>query len=231
MCQTGQYLERGIRGLDGYQTEFVVDEEQYVVRVPPALESVGVLMEPLSIVEKAVDEALRLQIVRCPEAATTPDWLFGRRCLVAGLGPIGLLAAMVLRLSGAEVHGLDVVDSGSTRPSWLTGIGGQYVDGRQVPVEQVRQKIGAMDIVLDASGIPALEFNLLDALAPNGAYVVTGIPGGDRPLQIPGAELIRQLVLDNQVMVGSVNAARGHFKAGPTTWSRRAHAGGRTSTD
>jgi threonine dehydrogenase-like Zn-dependent dehydrogenase len=214
MCQTGKYLERGIKGLDGYQAEFVVDQEQYVVRVPPALESVGVLMEPLSIVEKAIDEMLRVQIVRCPEAATTPDWLFGRRCLVAGLGPVGLLGAMVLRLSGADVYGLDVVDAGSARPMWLTGIGGHYVDGRQVPVEQVQQKIGAMDLVLDASGIPALEFNLLDVLAPNGAYVVTGIPGGDRPVQIAGAELIRQLVLDNQVMVGSVNAARGHFQTG-----------------
>src|SRR6202167_1796782 len=78
----------------------------------------------------------------------------------------------------------------------------------------VRKKVGGMDLILDASGIPDLEFNLLDALAPNGAYVLTGIPGGDRPLQIPGAALIRQLVLDNQVMLGSVNAARGHFQMG-----------------
>ena len=214
MCQTGKYRERGIKGLDGFQTEFVVDKEQYIIRVPAALESVGVLMEPLSIVEKAIDEVLRVQIVRCPEAATTPDWLFGRRCLVAGLGPVGLLAAMVLRLRGGEVYGLDVVDSASARPTWLSGIGGHYVDGRQVPAEQFETQIGAMDLVLDASGIPDLEFNLLDALAPNGAYVLTGIPGGDRPLQIPGAALVRQLVLDNQIMLGSVNAARGHFQIG-----------------
>jgi threonine dehydrogenase-like Zn-dependent dehydrogenase len=69
-----------------------------------------------------------------------------------------------------------------------------------------------MDFILDATGIAPLEFNLLDALALNGMYVLTGIPGGDRPLQIPGAELIRQLVLDNQVLLGSVNAARGHFQ-------------------
>jgi threonine dehydrogenase-like Zn-dependent dehydrogenase len=115
MCQTGEYSERGIKGLDGYQTQYVIDKEEYVVRVPAELEAVGVLMEPLSIVEKAIDEALRIQIVRCPEAATTPDWIFGRRCLVAGLGPVGLLAAMVLCLRGAEVYGLDVVASASAR--------------------------------------------------------------------------------------------------------------------
>jgi len=212
MCQTGKYRERGINGLDGYQTEFVVDKEQYVVRVPAELEAVGVLLEPLSIVEKAIDEAIRLQLVRCPEAATTPDWIFGRRCMVAGLGPVGLLAAMVLCLRGGEVYGLDVVDSTSARPKWLTVIGGHYVDGRQVQADQVEKAIGSMNLILDASGIAALEFNLLDALARNGLYVLTGIPEGDRPLQIPGAELIRQLVLDNQVMLGSVNAARGHFQ-------------------
>jgi threonine dehydrogenase-like Zn-dependent dehydrogenase len=212
MCQTGKYRERGIKGLDGYQTEHVVDKEQYVVHVPAELEAVGVLMEPLSIVEKAIDEALRIQIVRCPEAATTPDWIFGRRCLVAGLGPVGLLAAMALCLRGADVYGLDVVDSSSARPKWLNVIGGNYVDGRKVPADQVEKKIGSMDLILDATGIAALEFNLLDALARNGVYVITGIPGGDRPLNVEGAELVRQLVLDNQVMLGSVNAARGHFQ-------------------
>lgn len=212
MCQTGKYRERGIHGLDGYQTEYAVDREQYIVRVPAELEPVGVLMEPLSVVEKAIDEALRVQAVRCPDAATIPDWFRGRRCLVAGLGPVGLLAAMVLRLRGGEVYGLDVVDSNTARPKWLGGIGGLYIDGREVPADQVEKKIGSMDFVLDASGIAALEFNLLDALARNGIYVLTGIPDGDRPLQIPGAELIRQMVLENQVMLGSVNAAHGHFQ-------------------
>lgn len=212
MCQTGKYRERGIRGLDGYQTEFVVDREQYVVSVPAELEPVGVLMEPLSVVEKAIDEAMRVQTVRCPDAATIPDWLHERRCLVAGLGPVGLLAAMVLVLRGGEVYGLDVVDANSARPTWLSAIGGHYIDGRQVPADQVEKKIGGMDFILDATGIASLEFNLLDALGLNGMYVLTGIPGGDRPLQIPGSELIRQLVLDNQVMLGSVNAARGHFQ-------------------
>src|ERR1700689_1337603 len=160
MCQTGKYRERGIHGLDGYQTEFVVDKEQYVVRVPAELEAVGGLMEPLSIVEKAIEEAIRLQLVRCPEAATTPDWIFGRRCMVAGLGPVGLLAAMVLCLRGGEVYGLDVVDAASARPKWLNVIGGHYVDGRQVPADQVGKTIGSMDLILDATGIAALEFNL-----------------------------------------------------------------------
>jgi threonine dehydrogenase-like Zn-dependent dehydrogenase len=155
---------------------------------------------------------MRLQLARLPDALATPDWLFGRRCLVAGLGPIGLLAALVLRLRGAAVYSLDIVDADSARPQWLAGIGGRYVDGRQVPPDRVDDVLGPMELILEATGVPSLAFNLLDALALNGVYVLTGIPGGDRPLQVPGAELIRQLVLDNQVMMGSVNASRSHFQ-------------------
>ncbi len=212
MCGTGNFKERGIWGLDGYQTRFVVDREQYLVRLPEELEPVGVLTEPLSIAEKAVEEAVRLQHARLPDGGTSPQWLVSRRCLVAGLGPIGLLAAIILRIRGAEVFGLDVVDKDSARPRWLSDIGGQYVDGRQVPSDRVDKVLGPMDLIFEATGIAGLAFNLLESLAPNGVYVLTGIPGGDRPLQVAGAELIRGLVLNNQVMLGSVNASRDHYQ-------------------
>jgi threonine dehydrogenase-like Zn-dependent dehydrogenase len=219
MCETGSYCERGIWGLDGYQTELVVDTEDYIVRVPPELAAVGVLTEPLSVVEKAIDEAMHV-VERRPDVAATPDWLFGRRCLIAGLGPIGLLGAMALRLRGAEVYGLDVVDADSARPRWLAGIGGHYIDGRQVAAATIDDHIGAMDIILEATGIASLEFDLLDALAPSGVYVLTGIPGGDRPIEVHGAALMRQLVLRNQAMLGSVNAARGHYQMGVNDLAR-----------
>ena len=212
MCRTGEYKERGIWGADGYQTEFVVDKEQYVVRIPRELERVGVLTEPLSVAEKAIDEAVRLQFARLPDALATPDWLQGRHCLVAGLGPIGLLAALALRLRGAKVFGLDIVDAASVRAQWLTAIGGQYVDAREVPADRVNKVLGPMELIIEATGIAALEFNLLDALAVDGVYVLTGIPGGHRPIEIAGPELISRLVLGNQVMVGSVNASRDHYQ-------------------
>jgi threonine dehydrogenase-like Zn-dependent dehydrogenase len=223
MCRTGEYFERGIWGLDGYQAESVVDREAYVIKVPPELEPVGVLTEPMSVAEKAIAEAVQLQMARLPDAPSTPDWLFGRRCLVAGLGPIGLLAALALHLRGAEVFGLDIVDADSVRPRWLTAIGGHYLDGRQVSADKLSQQIGACEIIFEATGIPLLAFDLIDALAVNGAYVLTGIPFGDRPIQLSGADLIRRLVLGNQVMLGSVNAAPDHFHSAVSDLTR-AHA-------
>lgn len=212
MCRTGAYNERGIWGMDGYQSEFAVDREQFIVRVPPELAEIAVLTEPLTIAEKAIDQALRMQFVRLPDAQATLDWLVGRRCLVAGLGPVGLLAALVLRLRGAEVFGLDIVDPGTARPKWLSHIGGHYLDGRKVHPDRVSADVGPMELIFEATGVPCLEFQLLDALTLNGIYMLTGIPGGDRSIPVGGAELLRRMVLDNQAMVGSVNAARTHFQ-------------------
>lgn len=212
MCQTGLYTERGISGLDGYQTEYVVDREQYIVRVPPELETVGVLAEPFSVAEKAIAESMQLQLIRLPDSSTSQEWVSGKRCLVAGLGPIGLLAALALRLRGAEVWGLDVVDASTVRPRWLTRIGGHYIDGRRITPDHLIDQIDLFDLILEATGVPRLEFDLIDALAINGVYVVTGIPSGDRPLKIDGAEFMRRLVLRNQVILGSVNASRDHFQ-------------------
>ena len=212
MCRTGQYTERGIWCLDGYQAEFVVDREPFAVRVAPELEAVGVLAEPFSVAEKAIAEAVHIQLTRLPDMSTSLDWLSGKRCLVAGLGPIGLLAALSLRLRHAEVWGLDVVDAGTPRPRWLTHIGGHYIDGRQVKPGHPNDGMGAFDVIVEAAGIAPLEFDLFDALAMNGVYAITGIAAGDRTLCIDGAEIMRRLVLRNQVVVGSVNASRDHFQ-------------------
>jgi threonine dehydrogenase-like Zn-dependent dehydrogenase len=212
MCTTGGYTERGIKQRDGYQTERVVDKLKYFVKVPKEQAALGVLSEPTSVAEKAIDEALAVQAARLPGVTDPQKWVAEKQVLVAGLGPIGLLAAVVLCLRGAEVLGLDVVDENTLRPQILKQLGGKYVDGRQTKPSALDGVFGQIDMIFEATGIAHVEFDLLGALGINGVYVLTGIPGGDRPLQLDGAALMRQLVLKNQVMIGSVNASRKHFE-------------------
>lgn len=212
MCYSGDYTERGIKGRDGYQSEYVVDSARYVIKVERSLAPVGVLTEPMSVAEKAVDEASRIQVARLPDAADPASWLSDKRVLIAGLGPIGLLATFIARLRGAHVFGLDVVDAETIRPTLLRRIGGEYVDGRQIKADALAECFGQIDLVLEATGVAHLEFDLLSALGVNGVHVLTGIPGGDRPISVDGAGLVRRLVLRNQVVLGSVNASRAHFQ-------------------
>ncbi|MBC7891298.1 MAG: glucose 1-dehydrogenase [Sphingobacteriaceae bacterium] len=208
-CFSGNYTERGIKARDGYMTEYVVDKEKYLVGVPDDLGDLAVLTEPLSVGEKAIDEALKIQVPRIPGAAYD-TFLEGKKTLVAGLGPIGMLLAFALRLRGAEVWGLNRSGPDEPAAKLLTEIGGHHLNGSGLDVYGLDSTIGPFDLIFEATGSAQLEFDLLDALGINGVYVVTGIPPADREVKLRGGELMQQLVLNNQVLLGTVNASKAH---------------------
>jgi threonine dehydrogenase-like Zn-dependent dehydrogenase len=212
MCYTGAYTVRGFKGADGFQAQYVVDKEHCLVRVPADMKEIGVLTEPMSVAAKAIDEALIIQKARLQDFEKDENWLQGKRAFVAGIGAIGLMAAFALRLRGANVVGLDVVDEDTRRPQLLKAIGGTYVDGRSVPVTSLDDVCGEVDFIFEATGVAEIEFQLIDVLGTNGIYVATGIPGGNRPITLEDASLMKQLVLKNGVMLGSVNASLHHYQ-------------------
>ena len=209
MCFTGKYTERGIKAADGFQAAYVVDKEQYVVKVPESIKEIGVLTEPMSVAAKAIEEALLVQESRLKDFIKNDNC---KKALVAGIGAIGLMAAFALRLRGAHVVGMDVVDEDTLRPQILKQIGGTYVDGRKVETTNLDEVCGVADFIFEATGIAQLQVELIDALAINGVYVATGIPAGSRPQTINAGNLMQQLVLKNQIVLGSVNAGMEHFK-------------------
>ncbi|HYF67627.1 MAG TPA: glucose 1-dehydrogenase [Ohtaekwangia sp.] len=211
LCYTGKYTERGIKELHGFEAEYVADDEQYLVKVPESVKSIGVLAEPMSVAEKAIDEALSIQASRFSELPIT-NWIQGKKALVAGLGAIGILGAIALRLRGAEVVGLDIVDEDSKRPSILKKIGGHYIDSRKIKATDIDDKFGEFDFVFEAAGVADLGFNLIDAMGINGIYVMTGLPGDARPVCFSAAHVMTQMVLKNQIIIGSVNAGPKHFE-------------------
>jgi threonine dehydrogenase-like Zn-dependent dehydrogenase len=208
-CFTGRYTERGIKLRDGYMTEFVVDKERYFVPVDSDLLDLGVLTEPLSVGIKAIDEALKVQVSRIPGAAYD-TYLQGKKALVAGLGPIGMLAAFALRLRGAEVYGLNRSGSDTIEAKLLQEIGGTHLNGREIDISTLDDVYGQIDLILEATGNAQLEFDLIDALGVNGVYVITGIPPADREVTLRGGELMQQMVLNNQLLLGTVNASLEH---------------------
>lgn len=211
MCKTGEYTERGIKGIHGFQAEYVVDSEKFLIKVPGEVSEIGVLTEPMSVVEKAISESLDIQSKRIPSVDPS-TWLNGKKALVAGLGPVGLLAAFILYLRGAKIYGMDIVAEDSPRASILKEIGGKYINGTEIDAVKIDDTYGRMDFVLEATGIAKLEFQLMDALGYNGIYVLTGIPAGERPVTLLGSELMRKMVLMNQLMFGSVNAGINHYE-------------------
>lgn len=212
MCYTGDYKERGIKNLHGFQSTFVVDHQKYLIKVPDSIHNIAVLTEPTTVVEKAIDECCKMQVNRLPGYKNHRDWLKGKTALIAGLGPIGLLGAMVLRLHDCNVIGLDIVDEGTARPKIFEELGCKYINGKKHNMKDIQSQYPQIDMILEAAGIPKLDFDLISTLGINGIYVLTGVPGDGPPLEVEGGSLMKQLVLKNQVLFGSVNASFSHFR-------------------
>ena len=77
-CYTGDFTERGIKQNHGYMTEFVVEEERYLNPVPRDLRDVAVLVEPLTIAEKSLEQLWMVQR-RLPWDRPHPRGCAGRR--------------------------------------------------------------------------------------------------------------------------------------------------------
>jgi threonine dehydrogenase-like Zn-dependent dehydrogenase len=196
-CRNGRYTERGIKEIHGYGSQQWTVEADYAVKLDPGLEPVGMLMEPTTIVAKVWD-----QIERIGRRA-----YFAPRCaLVTGAGPIGLLAAMLGVQRGLEVHVLDRTETGP-KPDLVRDLGGHY---HATDVATVT-KAASPDIIVEATGSPELVFDVMEHNAAFGIVCLTGVSPRGRSLTIDVGGLNRDLVLENDVVFGSVNANLGHY--------------------
>jgi len=205
MCLNGLYTERGIKGRHGFLAELYAEEPKFLVTIPEELSAFAVLLEPLSIVEKAMDQIKRIQsrMVWQPE-----------RAVVLGAGTIGLLAGMLLRLGGLEVHIYNRSEQKIKR-DLTESIGANYVLAGAHPLgHELESEIGPVDIVVEATGFSPLAFDAMDMVGPNGIVCLTGVSGGSRTLQIAADHLNLEMVLMNKVVFGTVNANRRHFESG-----------------
>ncbi len=205
MCLSGHFLERGIRGLHGFMSERYAELPQYLVRLPAELRPVAVLLEPMSIVQKGIDQAFRIQ------QRLTWD---PRKAVVLGAGPVGLLAALVLRLKGLEVTvaALEPEDSPKARLAADAGI--RYVSTAKTPLGQLPSVVGRIDIVFEATGATSVVFPAMSILGPNGVCILSSVTGGQKTIEVDLATWNREMVLGNRLVFGTVNASRRHFEAG-----------------
>jgi glucose 1-dehydrogenase len=213
-CVTGQFTERGLAGAHGFLAERIVEEEEYLYRMPAALREVGVLTEPLTIAEKGLRQYLAVQR-RLPwlEGAPESEVLAGKRAVVLGAGPVGILGCMLLRARGCEVWVYSREPASAPRAALVESTGAVYRSSTATTVSALAAEVGGIDLVYEAAGSPALAFDVLQYLARNGVFVLTGVPRGGGPIEIQGDPLMTGIVVRNAMLVGTVNAGREDFVA------------------
>ena len=210
-CITGDFTERGIKGAHGYMTELVVDDQQYMVKVPQELREVAVLLEPLTVAEKAAEQ-VRTLAARLPgELKNDPSLM---SAVVLGAGPIGLLGAMKLVNAGFHtwVYSQDNADSPNVKI--VSAIGARFVSSAEHAPSELAKMVGHISVVYEATGAAKVSFDVLSVLGVNGVFIFTGVPGILAPIEIDAERIMRNLVLNNQVICGTVNAGRAAFEEG-----------------
>jgi threonine dehydrogenase-like Zn-dependent dehydrogenase len=212
-CFTGNFRERGIKEEHGYATAHVVDDARFAHKMPAELRDVGVLVEPLTIAEKALIEFWEVQ-KRLPWIGAEPARReYEHEALVLGAGPVGLLGAMALVARGFKTWVYSRDPEGSTKSNLVAAIGGRYVSAKTASVDDLGAEIENLDLVYEATGASKLAFDVVKILGANGIFIFTGVPGRKAPVAMDTDTIMRRLVLQNQVLFGSVNAGPAAFAA------------------
>jgi threonine dehydrogenase-like Zn-dependent dehydrogenase len=196
-CRNGRYTERGIKELHGYGSEQWTVEAVYAVKLDPELEPVGMLMEPTTILAKAWDQIERIGA----RAYFAPE-----RVLITGAGPIGLLAALLGAQRGLEVHVLDRNTDGP-KPELVAALGARY---HHTDVATVAGEVNP-EVIVEATGAEQVVAEAMAHNAAAGIVCLTGVSSEGRPLTIDLGSLNRDIVLENDVVFGTVNANLRHY--------------------
>lgn len=206
MTSEETYYERGISLLHGFLTEYFVEDEEYVVRVPEQLAHLGVLLEPASVVAKGLQQATaaqqRLKVWR------------PKRAFVMGAGQIGLLATLFLRLQNVEVFTVARSPGPHLKSEVAEAYGATYVSTEGKSLVELAEEVGRPDIIFEATGSSRLAFESMRVLAKNGAMIWTSVTGGDNSYEFPTDKINLEWVLGNKLLLGTVNGNRWHFEEG-----------------
>ncbi|MBP88988.1 MAG: glucose dehydrogenase [Planctomycetaceae bacterium] len=206
MTSEETYYERGINLLHGYLTEYFVDSDDYIVKVPKGLKHLHVLMEPMSCAAKAVQQAYEVQ-------RRMKVWS-PRRALVLGAGQIGLLATLLLKLRGLDVYTLARSQAPTRNSEIVAGLEAAYVSTTAEPIEKLVERVGKADLIVDATGSSTMAFAAMKSLGHNGVLVWTSITGGAISGEVQTDQINIEWVLGNKLLLGSVNANSEHFESG-----------------
>lgn len=206
MTTDDTYYERGINLRHGYLSEYYVDSVDYIVKVPRGLKGVGVLLEPMTVVQKGITQACEIQ-------RRLKVWK-PKRAAVLGAGTIGLMATLVLRLRGLEVVAFGRTPKPYLNSDLIEELGAAYVSTEDISVPEYAKEHGGFDIIFEATGFSPIVFDGMQALAKNGVLVLSSVTGGDRTIEVPADKINLDFVLGNKVMVGTVNANREYFESG-----------------
>mgnify|MGYP001770713886 CR=1 FL=1 len=206
-CEAEEFVEAGMVGMDGFMVEYWYDDPKYLVKVPKNVADIAILAQPLSDLEKSVEEVLNIQrrmIWTCDDGTYNC-----RRALILGTGSTGTLLALLLRTYGFEVYVANRRDPLENEAKIAEEAEITYVNYAKEGLDKLK-KIG-FDLVVDTTGSSAsLIRHAVEMLKPNGVLGLFGFPSeGEASLSY---DLIQRFIYRSNVIVGLINGQKPHFQ-------------------
>ncbi len=204
-CETGDFVEAGIKGMHGFMREYIYDDEQYLVKIPEDIMDIAIMAQPLSDLEKSLEEILNVQnrmYWKCP------DGTYGcRSALVTGTGPIGILISMLLKSRGFNVTIANIRDASEREARIFDETGIKFFNSSN-GYGNINKKF---DLVFESSGSnSSLIPQLLGLLRSNGFL---GLFGFMRKgiAQISSADW-QSFIYRSITITGLINGQKPHYE-------------------
>ncbi|AWR96870.1 alcohol dehydrogenase catalytic domain-containing protein [Acidianus sulfidivorans JP7] len=204
-CETGEFVEAGINGMDGFMREYWYDDPKYLVKIPKQIEDIGILAQPLADIEKSVEEIINTQ-KRVPSWTCDDGTYNCRKVLIIGTGPVGMLYSLVFKTLGFEVWISNRREPNDIETTVIEEANLNYFNSYRG--FDINQKF---DVIIDATGADA---SILDKIFPllkrNGVMGLFGFPiSGNFSINYKD---IQEMVLSNKIIVGLVNGQKPHYQ-------------------
>jgi len=203
MCLDGNYRECGIKGAHGFLREYLSEDQDFLVSVPKELKNIAVFIEPTSVAIKGIEQAIEFH-----SRSANPINI----AVVLGAGPLGLISTALLMLHDYNTYTLDIVPRSSLKAQLVESIGANYLDGNESPAVSLPDKIGNLDLIVEATGNSTVAFQAMSALGVNGILCLMGVSTREKLLEICADCLNMQMVLGNKMVFGTISSNRGHFE-------------------
>ncbi len=204
-CETGNFVEAGIKGMQGFMSEYIYDDENYLIKVPDDIKDMAILAQPLSDLEKSVEEIINIQkrmIWTCND-----NTFHCRKALIIGTGTIGILFSLLLKTYGFDVtiankryaheNELKIFNMGNIK--FYNSMNGYNFDNN------------TFDLIIEASGSDAdVISETIGSIKNNGIFGLFGfIRSGDLKLS---SYILQNIVYKSIAIVGLINGQKPHFE-------------------
>lgn len=210
-----RYQDSGLSGAHGFARDFITVRGRYLIKVPPHLENLALLLTPLSVAEKAHHEAVQI-IKRYNFYCYHDSEDVVPRALITGMGSVGIMMAYLLSLYSYRLTVFARRESDDLRSKVLEPLDLEYINTSRVPMPRLEKAGYSFQQLFETTGDPEYMISVMPFMGPNAVMAIIGVPDHDSEEKIPEVDINRvftRMVMGNQVIFGSIKAGRDAFES------------------